>query len=296
MRGRSLTCIKCARSGTATLHIKVAALKERDRIVALTMYPRGHAVKLPVLRRIGPSAPLATYSKGQDMFDDRKDAGARLAKALRDYAGRTDVIVLALPRGGVPVGYEVANALHVPFDILIVRKVGTPGNPELAMGALASGGALYVNRQIVSAARVANEQLAEAVTREQAEVARRESVYRGACPVLPVEGRTAIVVDDGIATGSSMRAALQALRSRRPARVIVAVPVAPIGTQQAFADIADETVVLLQPGWFDGVGALYRDFRQVDDTQVRALLCAAREQTPADHAAPSHRNAAEGPG
>jgi putative phosphoribosyl transferase len=217
------------------------------------------------------------------MFRDRTEAGVRLARALQRYADRPDAIVIALPRGGVPVGYEVARVLHLDFDLLIVRKLGVPGNPELAMGAVAGRDVVYVDPRVVREARVSDGELAATVARERAEVERRERAWRCDGPSRPLEGRTVIVVDDGIATGASMRAALQALHCAKPARVVVAVPVAPAGTGCAFEELADETVLLVQPDWFASVGVFYDDFEQVEDAQVQMLYEAARRR--ADEAA-----------
>jgi putative phosphoribosyl transferase len=210
------------------------------------------------------------------MFRDRTDAGAQLARALEHYSHRADAIVIALPRGGVPVGYEVAVALHLDFDLLIVRKLGVPGDPELAMGAVAGRDILYVDSRIVREARVSDSAFEAAVARERAEVQRREREWRGGRPPQALQGRTVIVVDDGIATGASMRAALQALHQAKPARIVMAAPVAPVGTACAFEDLADETVLLVQPDWFASIGVFYDDFEQVTDAQVQMLYDAAR--------------------
>ncbi|MCC8400519.1 phosphoribosyltransferase [Paraburkholderia sp. MMS20-SJTN17] len=211
-----------------------------------------------------------------NMFRDRADAGRRLADALLDYQGRDDLVVLALPRGGVPVAFEVARALHAKLDVLIVRKLGAPGDEELAMGAIATGGALHLERSVLRQLGVSDAQLADVIAREKAELARRELAYRGESPPVPVEGKTVIVVDDGIATGASMQAALEALRSRHPARIVVAVPVSPAGAQTAFEGIADAFVSVLQPAWFAGISQFYMKFGQTTDEEVHACLAAAR--------------------
>ncbi|MDN8035300.1 phosphoribosyltransferase [Burkholderia vietnamiensis] len=211
-----------------------------------------------------------------ECFTDRADAGRRLAHALHGYADRRDVVVLALPRGGVPVAFPVAQALRAPLDLLIVRKLGMPSDPELAIGALATGGAIHLRHAAIRAMGVTRDQLADVIARETAELQRRDALYRGARLPLPVEGRVVIVVDDGVATGASMRVALQALRARRPARIVAAVPVAPAGAAHMFDDVADAFVTVLQPARFFGIGQFYADFDQVGDDEVRALLDAAR--------------------
>ncbi|WP_175967525.1 phosphoribosyltransferase [Burkholderia sp. BCC0322] len=211
-----------------------------------------------------------------ECFADRADAGCQLAGALRDYAGRGDVVVLALPRGGVPVAYPVACALRAPLDVLVVRKLGVPYDPELAMGAIATGGAIHLQRSVLRSMHVSDEQLADVIARETVELHRREALYRGAAPPLPVEGRVAIVVDDGVATGASMRVALQALRERHPARIVAAVPVAPAGARHVFDDLADAFVTVSLPQPFFGISQFYARFEQTSDDEVRALLDAAR--------------------
>ncbi|HSN17447.1 MAG TPA: phosphoribosyltransferase family protein [Gammaproteobacteria bacterium] len=209
-------------------------------------------------------------------FQDRTAAGHALAARLAAYAGRPDVVVLALPRGGIPVGYEVARTLGVEFDILIVRKLGVPGYPELAMGAIASGGARYLNRDLLQQLGISPHALTDVLEQEQAELRRREALYRGSRPPLDIRGRQVIVVDDGMATGASMRVAVQSLRSAAPARVIVAVPVAPVAGAERFEGIADEFISVLSPADFHAVGQYYVHFDQTSDDEVRALLQRAR--------------------
>jgi putative phosphoribosyl transferase len=221
------------------------------------------------------SRPTPSPTTMHALFQDRVEAGRMLAHRLKHQAG-PGTVVLALPRGGVPVGFELAVALGAELDVLPVRKLGVPGQPELAMGAIAPGGALYVDRDTMRAAHVTQAQFDAVLTAEQSELARREALYRGGATPVPVEGRTAIVVDDGIATGATMQAAVKALRERRPARVIVAVPVAPIGVEADFAEIADEFVCVAQPALFFSVGQHYNDFGQTTDEEVSDLLARAR--------------------
>ncbi|MGH7444529.1 MAG: phosphoribosyltransferase [Longimicrobiales bacterium] len=224
-----------------------------------------------------------------DRFRDRTEAGRRLAEDLRAYAGRDDVIVLALPRGGVPVGYEVARALRVPLDVFLVRKLGLPGHEELAFGAIASGGARVLNDRVVEMAGVPEDVIARVTAREQRELERREIAYRGDRPEPPLAGRTVILVDDGLATGSSMRAAALALRSHQPARIIIAVPVAAQETCDEFRSEVHEVVCSRTPEPFHAVGLWYEDFSETGDDEVRTLLARARTEASADRA--SGRNA-----
>lgn len=208
-------------------------------------------------------------------FRDRREAGAALGRVLQERGfGAPLPVVLALPRGGVPVGFEAARELGAPLDIFTVRKLGVPEQPELAMGAIARGGVRVLNPEI---ARFVGEHDIEAVaTREAAELERREQLYRGHRPATPVAGRVVILVDDGLATGASMRAAVQAVRALGPARVVVAVPVGATETCAAFAALADDCLCLATPAPFDAVGLWYDDFRPVSDTEVTSLLDAAR--------------------
>jgi predicted phosphoribosyltransferase len=212
-------------------------------------------------------------------YDDRRDAGRALARRLVErYAGRADVLVLALPRGGVPVGYEVARALKAPLDVFLVRKLGVPGQEELAMGAIASGGARVLNRDVLDALRIPPETVAEVAAVEARELARRARAFRGHRPEPDVAGKTVIVVDDGLATGSSARAAVAALRALRPARLVVAVPVGSAGTCATLAAEADEVVCAATPRHFRAVGAAYEDFAQTTDDEVRELLARSRQE------------------
>ena len=205
------------------------------------------------------------------LFKDRAEARRMLAERLKDKAG-PGTIVLALPRGGVPVAFELASALHAELDILPVRKLGVPGQPELAMGAIAPGGALFVEQDMMRASGVTQAQFEAVLAEEQSELIRRETAYRGARAASEVKGRTAILVDDGIATGSTMQAAVKALRKRGPARIIVAVPVAPVGAEADFAEIVDKFVSIAQPTLFYSVGQHYENFGQTTDEEVRDLL------------------------
>jgi predicted phosphoribosyltransferase len=205
-------------------------------------------------------------------FRDRHEAGRRLAAKLGAYANRSDVIVLALPRGGVPVGYEVAKALGAPLDVFVVRKLGLPWHEELAMGAIASGGVRVLDPGLLRAARVSEADLARVTANEQAELERRELQYRGDRPFPDLRGKTVILVDDGLATGATMRAAVAALRQEGPARIVVAVPVAAPDTCEAFRDLADEVVCAETPEPFQAVGLWYNDFSQTTDEEVHDLL------------------------
>jgi predicted phosphoribosyltransferase len=206
------------------------------------------------------------------IFRDRKDAGRRLAEDLMEYAPREDVVVLGLPRGGVPVAYEVANALGAPLDIFLVRKLGLPGHEELAMGAIASGGVRVLNPEVVQALDIPERVIDAVAQREQNELERREKAYRGDRPKPELEGKTVILIDDGLATGASMRAAVAGLRVQHPAKIIVAVPTAAPETCEAFEDTVDEIVCATTPQPFYGVGIWYQDFAQVTDEEVRQLL------------------------
>jgi putative phosphoribosyl transferase len=214
----------------------------------------------------------------QQPFADRREAGAELASQLRHLDGK-DVVVLALPRGGVPVGYQVARALDAPLDIFLVRKLGLPGHRELAMGAIASGGIRVLNDDVVRWYAVPERVIDEVALEEQAELERRERAYRQSRPPLDLKGRVVVLVDDGLATGSTMRAAVQAVRQRQPARVVVAVPVGSPETCREFSSIADEVVCARMPEPFSAVGQWYRDFSQTTDDEVQQLLNEERTTT-----------------
>ena len=214
-------------------------------------------------------------------FQDRREAGRMLASRLSAYADRPDVVVLALPRGGVPVAYEVAKALHAPMDVFLVRKLGVPGHEEYAMGAMASGGVRVLNRDVVEALHIPNEVVEQVIAREQRELERREREYRGDRPFPDLRGKTVILVDDGLATGSTMLAAVMALRQKQPARIVVAVPVGSPETCDAFRDHVDEIVCAITPDPLYGVGLWYTDFSQTTDDEVRKLLAQVSQQEPA---------------
>jgi putative phosphoribosyl transferase len=205
-------------------------------------------------------------------YRDRNDAGRHLATRLMHYAGRDDVLVLALPRGGVPVGFEVAAALGAPLDVFLVRKLGVPGHEELAMGAIATGGIRVLNEEVMQNIRPREEEIARVEREERRELERREREYRAGRPPLDVRGKIAILVDDGLATGSSMRAAVAALRRLGPARIVVAVPVGAHDTCEEFAGVADEAICAREPDPFYAVGMWYEDFSQTTDEEVRDLL------------------------
>jgi erythromycin esterase-like protein/predicted phosphoribosyltransferase len=233
-------------------------------------------------------------------FRDRREAGQLLASKLAAYANRPDVIVLALPRGGVPVGHEVAQALNVPLDVFVVRKIGVPGHEELAMGAVASSGVRILNEQLIKQLRIPKHVVDKVTSQEMQELKRREALYRGGRPPPDLRGRTVILVDDGLATGASMQAAVQALRQLQPARIVVAVPTAAPDTCEALRSQVDEVICAITPEPFHAVGLWYQDFTQTSDSEVRDLLARHRqpegraEPAPADPAAGVVRAAAHG--
>jgi len=212
------------------------------------------------------------------LFRDRADAGRQLATELSAYAGRPEVIVLGLPRGGVPVAYEVAKTLHAPLDVFLVRKLGVPGHEELAMGAIASGGVRVVNQDVMRALGIPDEVLETVANEEQQELERREKAYRGDRPPLDVHDRIAILVDDGLATGSSIRAGIAALRQQHPARIVVAVPVGAAETCAELNAEADEAVCARMPEPFFAVGVWFDNFSQTTDAEVRDFLARAESE------------------
>src|SRR5437773_11117156 len=211
-------------------------------------------------------------------FSNRAEAGRLLAEKLEKYAGRDDVIVLGLPRGGVPVAYEVAKRLHAPLDVFIVRKLGVPGFEELAAGAIASGGVRVLNEDVMRAIPYADAAIEAVTAKETAELQRREQIYREGRAAPELRDRIVILVDDGLATGATMRAAVKALRQQGAAKIVVAVPVAPPDTCQELAQQADETICLRTPPFFQAVGQYYEDFSQTSDDDVRELLARAAQE------------------
>lgn len=223
------------------------------------------------------------------VFRDRREAGRQLADRLAHYVGRADVTVLALPRGGVPVGFEVARRLRGPLDVFVVRKLGVPGCEEFAMGAIATGGVRVLNDEVVAGLALPADIVDAVTAKEEQELRRREGLYRKGRPPLRVDGRTVILVDDGIATGSTMLAAIRALRDHRPRRIVVAVPVGSPEICEAMRNDADEVVCAMMPELMIGVGRWYADFSQTSDGEVRALLArAVREAAPPDDTAADH--------
>ena len=205
-------------------------------------------------------------------FTDRAEAGELLAARFTELADRDNAIVLALPRGGVPVGYQVARSLRVPLDVFVVRKLGVPGHEELAMGAIASGGVRLLNDEVVDALGIPGPLIDQVARREQAELERREQLYRGNRPLVSLTNKTVILVDDGLATGSTMRAAVAAIRRQQPKEIIVAVPVGAPSTCDEMREVAEDVVCLRTPEPFVAVGLWYRDFGETSDAEVRELL------------------------
>jgi predicted phosphoribosyltransferase len=212
-------------------------------------------------------------------FHDRSEAGRLLAAKLGAYTNRPDVLVLALPRGGVPVAYEVARALNAPLDVFLVRKLGVPGHEELAMGAIATGGVRVLNEEVKRALRIPDYVIDAVAAQEQRELARRERLYRGDRPPPDVRGKTVILVDDGLATGATMQAAVKALRQQQARRIVVAVPVAAPETCEQLREQVDDILCAATPEPFYAVGVWYQDFSQTTDEEVRDLLERAREQS-----------------
>jgi predicted phosphoribosyltransferase len=211
-------------------------------------------------------------------FEDRTDAGRRLAARLLSYANRGDVLVLALPRGGVPVAYEVAERLDAPLDVFLVRKLGVPGREELAMGAIASGGVLVLNHEVIQGLQIPPEVIRAAAERETAELERRERAYREDRPAADPRGKIVILIDDGLATGASMQSAIKGLRKQDPTQIVAAVPVAPRSTTEDLQAMVDDLICVIVPEPFFGVGYWYEDFRQTTDEEVRRLLRQAHQR------------------
>jgi len=214
------------------------------------------------------------------LYRDRSDAGRVLATQLTAYANRSDVLVLALPRGGVPVAYEVAKALHAPLDVFIVRKLGVPGHEELAMGAIATGGVCVLNEDVVQMLHIPDRVIEAVIAKEQQELERREHLYRDDRPPPDVRDCTIILIDDGLATGATMRAAIKALRQQHPARLVVAVPVAAPPTCEELGAQVDEIICAKTAEPFYGVGYWYEDFSQTTDEEVHALLAQSEQEKP----------------
>jgi len=219
---------------------------------------------------------------GTSSFMDRREAGRRLGEILRPLGSSSDFVVLGLPRGGIPVAFEVAGLLGAPLDVCVVRKLGVPGHEEVAMGAIASGGVEMLDARMIRALRITREEAMRILARERQELERRERAYREGHPPVEVRGRTVILVDDGLATGASMTAAVTAVRRRGPRAIVVAVPVASASACAELRQVADGCVCVLTPESFQGVGQWYADFSQTTDDEVRELLAAARSRQPAE--------------
>lgn len=206
------------------------------------------------------------------VYKDRREAGAKVASRLMHYRDKADVIVLALPRGGVVNGSEIARLLNVPLDIIIIRKIGFPGQPELAIGAVSETGAVVLNEDIVSAYRIKKDYIEGEIERHREEISRRKALYRGGKGIPPLAGKTVILVDDGVATGATMKAAISTLKEERPARLVVALPVASQEAEAEIKEMVDEWVCLMAPMEFMAIGNFYEDFSQVSDEEVVELL------------------------
>jgi putative phosphoribosyl transferase len=226
---------------------------------------------------IDRSWTLSGFGGSKALYRDRTDAGQKLAQKLNEYKDRKDVLVIALPRGGVPVAYEVAKGLNAPLDVFMVRKLGVPGHEELAMGAIASGGIRVLNEELVAALDIPEWIVNAVADREQIELERREQAYRQGRPRAKVQGKRVILIDDGLATGFSMRAAIEGLRAQDPAQIIVAVPIAPVETCEMFEQEVDQIVCAATPEPFFGVGLWYENFEQTSDEEVRESLERATE-------------------
>jgi putative phosphoribosyl transferase len=226
-----------------------------------------------VIGRQDPPPPMFPFIT---QFRDRTEAGKLLASKLMDYADRKDVLILALPRGGVPVAFEVAKALHVPLDIIVVRKLGVPGQEELAMGAIAPGGVRVLDPGLMERSRISTSAIDAVIAKEEVEMERRERAYRGDRPATDVNGKIVILIDDGLATGSTMRAAVQAVRRGQPAQIVVAVPTAPPSSVHDLQAEVEDVIACMTPRLFFGVGEWYVRFNQVSDEEVRALLQEAK--------------------
>lgn len=228
--------------------------------------------------------PYPAWGSSLVRFRNRSEAGQMLAKKLLKYAGPENVIILGIPRGGVPVAFEVAQVLGAPLDVFLSRKLGVPGQEELAFGAMATGGVRVLDADIVEAVGISNEQIEAISEREREELDRRERLFRADSPPLEVSGKTAILVDDGIATGSSMLAAVAALRQLKPARIVIAVPVAPASTCNRLRREVDEIVCVESPEFFYAIGQFYEDFSQVSDSEVCEVLHRAKRDAVRDAA------------
>lgn len=206
------------------------------------------------------------------MFHDRKDAGVQLAERLKHYKDAKEAVVLALPRGGAVTAYEIASALNIPLDVLIVRKIGFPGEPELAIGAVSETGVVVLNKEIISAYGVSEEYIRDEISKQKEEILRRVKVYRGGRKIGELKNKTIILVDDGVATGATMKAAIATLRKEKIKKLVVALPVAPPETAEELKKIADEFICVETPFHFTAIGAHYRDFTQVSDSEVEEIL------------------------
>jgi putative phosphoribosyl transferase len=226
-------------------------------------------------------------------FRNRTEAGQLLAQNLIEYANRSDVLVLGLPRGGVPVAYEIAQALKVPLDICLVRKLGVPGQEELAMGAIAPDGVMVLNNEILQSLNISRETILEVAAAEKLELERRDFVYRRDRPLPEVQGRTVLLVDDGIATSSTLRAAIETLKHRQPESIVVAVPIAPPSICDALKTIVDKVVCLVTPESLQSIGMWYRDFSQTTDEEVCRLLEQSVSAPEPDYVPNSSKNKSE---